>query len=284
MRSIHVILQQDVPDISSRLDIGVSSARIEVQCLLQQVLNVQRAYLLAHSEYQLDSLQHSAYSALLDRRLAGEPIAYILGEREFFGMNFKVTPATLIPRPDTELLVELALQRIPQGRGCKILDMGTGSGAIALSIARARPDAEILATDLSEAALQVASQNALRLGVSNVGFIRSDWFSALNARRFHLIVSNPPYVRAHDEHLIRGDVRFEPVSALVSGDDGLKDIRRIVLQAAMHLEQKGCLLLEHGYDQADEVGKTLDENDFKACFSAKDMSGITRVSGGYIGV
>ncbi len=220
------------------------------------------------------------YDALLERRLQGEPVAYILGEREFFGLKFKVTPDTLIPRPDTELLVELALQHMPENKGWRVLDMGTGSGAIALSIAHSRPDAEVTAADASGAALDVARENAGRLGVRNISFLQSDWFSALSGQRFDLIVSNPPYIAAADRHLTQGDVRFEPLSALASGADGLDDIRKIVGQAGAYLEHGAWLLLEHGYDQAAQVRDLLHQNGFVEIFSEKDIAGIDRVSGG----
>ncbi len=256
------------------------SARIEVQCLLQAVLQINRAWLLTHPEHILDAEQQAHYAALFERRLHGEPVAYILGEREFYGLNFKVTPATLIPRPETELLVELALQRIPQQGRCRVLDLGTGSGAIAMSIAHARPDAEVVAVDASSAALEVAQFNAKRLGLSNVRLLLSDWFTALNGERFDIIVSNPPYIAADDVHLSQGDVRFEPHSALASGADGLEGIRRITEQAREHLNVNGWLLLEHGYDQATQVRAQLRQRGFTSVFSALDLAGIERVSGG----
>lgn len=262
------------------LDIAPSTARIEVQCLLQAVLRVNRAYLITHPEQVLTDLQQEQYRALFERRLQGEPVAYLLGEREFFGLNFKVTPATLIPRPDTELLVELALQRIPKLGNCRVLDMGTGSGVIALSIAHARPDAAVVAVDASEAALQVAQQNQRELAINNAEFLLSDWFSSLAKVRFDMIVSNPPYIAASDEHLEQGDVRFEPLSALVSGEDGLRDIRRISAQAVQHLNEQGWLMFEHGYDQAEQVREILQQADFQQVFSARDLSGIERVTGG----
>jgi release factor glutamine methyltransferase len=280
LSSILEILQRDIPRISETLELDASTARIEVQSLLQHVLQVPRAYLLAHPEQIPDTKQQTAYAALLLRRLQGEPVAYLLGEREFFGLNFKVTPATLIPRPDTELLVELALQRMPQGKACRVLDMGTGSGAIALSVAHSRPDTVVVAVDASEAALQVARENALRLGVANIGFLRSNWFSALGGQRFDLIVSNPPYVAAGDEHLTQGDVRFEPLSALASGADGLDDIRSIASQAATYLEQGAWLLFEHGYEQAAQVRDIFRQNGYVEIFSAMDIAGLDRVSGG----
>ena len=263
------------------LDSGTS--RIEVQCLLQRALNVARAYLFAHPERILNNAETASYQALLQRRLSGEPIAYILGEREFFGLNFKVTPATLIPRPDTELLVSLALERMTASSregAFQVLDLGTGSGAIALTIAHQRPLAEIWACDASAAALAVAKENAQRLNISSVHFIESNWFSALHEQCFNIIVANPPYIAADDGHLSQGDVRFEPLTALASGADGLDDIRRIIKQAGAHLFQKGWLMLEHGYDQAAQVRELLQRAGFADVFSAKDISGIERCTGG----
>lgn len=280
MRSIRDVLSQDAASLGTTLTLTVAEARIEAQILLQQALGVPRAYLLAHPEQLLEAGQQVVYDAMLQRRLQGEPVAHILGEREFFGLSFKVTSATLIPRPDTELLVELALQRIPPQSGFRVLDLGTGTGAIALSIAHARPDAEVVAVDASEAALAVARENAQRLALRNVSFVQSDWFAALGALRFDLIVSNPPYIAAGDEHLSQGDVRFEPMSALASGPDGLDDIRRIIAQAHNFLERDGWLMLEHGYDQAQPVRDLLQQYGYSDVFSAKDIAGIERVSGG----
>ena len=278
--SIQQLLAADTPRLISALALEASSARIEVQCLLQEVLQVQRVYLLAHPKRNLSQTELAHYSGLLQRRLGGEPIAYILGEREFFGLNFKVTPATLIPRPDTELLVELAVQRIPKFEPYKVLDMGTGSGAIALAIAQECPQAEVFACDTSVAALAVARKNAHALGLTKVNFEQSNWFTALGTQQFDLIVSNPPYIPADDPHLARGDVRFEPASALISGKDGLDDIRQIIGQSASHLRPNGWLLLEHGYDQSSRVRDLLEAAKFEAVFSGRDLAGIERVSGG----
>ena len=278
--SIQAILQRHSKQLESALNLDLGSARIEAQCLLQNALQVNRAWLLSHPEQPLNVEQHARYSALFERRLSGEPVAYILGEREFYGLTFKVTPATLIPRPETELLVDLALQRIPKQSACRVLDLGTGSGAIALSIAHARPDTDVVAVDASEGALEVAQYNAQQLNLDNVRLIVSDWFDALQGERFDLIVSNPPYVAADDTHLAQGDLRFEPRTALASGADGLDDIRRISTQAKAYLNVNGGLLLEHGYDQAARVRALLQQAGFSGVFSARDLSGIERVSGG----
>ena len=295
--SIQDILRNHSKQLEAALNLEAGSARIEVQSVLQSVLRVNRAWLLSHPEQLLDTNQHDRYIALFERRLRGEPVAYLLGEREFYGLNFTVSPATLIPRPETELLVELALQRLPSppsplprageggrkaGRGdaFRVLDLGTGSGAIALSIAHARPDAEVVAVDASAAALEVAQSNAHRLEVCNVRMLQSDWFGALQDERFDIIVSNPPYIAAGDAHLAQGDVRFEPRDALASGEDGLVDIRRICAQAGNHLRENGWLMLEHSYDQAAQVRALLQQSGFERIFSARDLAGIERVSGG----
>lgn len=280
MYSIADIQREATRSIGNLLAIDLTTSRIEVQCLLQHVLGVQRAYLLAHPEQGLNETQQFAFDSLLRRRLRGEPIAHLLGEREFFGLKLKVTSATLIPRPDTELIVELALNRISQAQPCRVVDMGTGSGAIALAIAKHKPNAEVLAVDASQDALAVAIENAQRLEIPNVSFMHSDWFSALDGQRFDLIVSNPPYIASDDIHLSQGDLRFEPLSALAAGVDGLDDLRRIINDAPNFLILDGWILLEHGYDQAERVRALLEEQGFVQVFSEKDLAGIERVTGG----
>ncbi len=296
--TIQFYLTQDRAVLESALPLDFGAGHTEVRMLLQQVLNVSCAYLLAHPEQMLDGEQAATYRALLQRRLAGEPIAYILGEREFYGLKFKVAPVTLIPRPETELLVELALQRIPplspglaatlsperkRGWGREsysVLDLGTGCGAVALSIAHLRAEAEVTAAEASPEALVVARENVRRLNIGNVRLLQSDWFSALDGQRFDLIVSNPPYIAEGDAHLAKGDLRFEPQAALVSGTDGLNDIRRIVAGAETHLNPGGWLLFEHGYDQAAPARELLLQAGFGEVFSARDLAGIERASGG----
>jgi release factor glutamine methyltransferase len=280
--SIQAILQYHSKQLEASLNLDCGSARIEVQCLLQSVLQVNRAYLLTHPEQLLDANQHARYLALLERRLGGEPIAYLLGEREFYGLTFTVSPATLIPRPDTELLVELALQHIPQQGTCRVLDLGTGCGAIALSIAHFRRNAGVVAVDASATALEVAQFNMQRLALGNVRLLHSDWFGALKEERFDIIVSNPPYIATDDTHLTKGDIRFEPCTALTSGADGLVDIRFITSQAKRHLSANGWLLFEHGYDQAAQVRALLQQAGFTGVFSTCDLAGIERVSGGIV--
>jgi len=276
--SVQEALSLDGERLAKALALDPASARVEIQYLLQQVLQASRARLLAYPDYILQASERLHYQELLQRRLAGEPVAYILGEREFYGLKLKVTPATLIPRPETELLVELALGRLPQGG--RVLDLGTGCGAIALSIAHVRPDVDVTAVDASTQALEVAQENANQLKLRNVHCLRSEWFSALAGERFDLIVSNPPYIAEDDLHLQQGDLRFEPRSALASGADGLDDIRVIIRQAKNHLLPGGWLLFEHGYDQSLQVRELLQAGGFNAVFSACDLAGIERASGG----
>lgn len=250
---------------------------LENRILLCHALGLPRVALITQSERVLTDEETAFLNALLQRRLDGEPIAYIVGEREFFGLPFKVTPAVLIPRPDTELIVELALERVEQGQ--RLLDMGTGSGAIAVAISYSRPDIDVTALDVSEDALEIAATNAATNG-ARVRFLRSDWYAALADERFHLIVSNPPYIVAGDRHLSEGDLRFEPVDALTDHADGLSDIRTIVDGAGPHLENTGWLLLEHGYDQAAAVRALLTARGFTEVQSWRDLAGIERVSGG----
>ncbi len=277
--SIRQLLAGDAAQLAAVLGLGQATARIEAQTLLQQALHVSRAWLLAHAEDVPPAPAAEACRALLQRRLAGEPLAYILGEREFFGLTLKVTPATLIPRPETELLVELALARIGQGPH-RVLDLGTGSGAVAVAIAHMRPDAEVWACDVSPEALAVAAQNVRGLGLGNVRLAESDWFAALPAQPFDLIVSNPPYIAAGDPHLSQGDLRFEPARALASGPDGLRDIRHLIVESKRFLTGEGWLLFEHGYDQAARARALLQQSGYRNVFSAKDLAGIERVSGG----
>lgn len=248
--------------------------------LLGEVLDVSRAWMIANAEATLAPALGERFFALLQRRLDGEPVAYILGRREFYGLEFKVAPGVLIPRPDTETLVETALQRIPAHSPLRVLDLGTGSGAIAIAIAVHRPQAQVVAIDASPDALDIARTNAAALGAANLRLLQSDWFSALEQQCFEIIVSNPPYIAAADPHLIQGDLRFEPSTALASGVDGLDDIRRIVATAPAHLTAGGWLLLEHGYDQSGRVAELLKGEGFAEVGHATDLAGIERVTFG----
>jgi release factor glutamine methyltransferase len=250
---------------------------LENRILLCHALGLNRVGLITQSEREITPGEAARLTDLVARRQIGEPIAYIVGKREFFGLDFAVNDAVLIPRPDTELIVELAIDRLPQ-QGCA-LDMGTGSGAIAVALAHSRPDAVVTALDVSATALAVARANAASNGVT-VRFLQSDWFAALGAERFDLIASNPPYIASGDAHLAQGDLRFEPVGALTDHADGLSALHTIIAGAAPHLNHGAWLLLEHGYDQAAAVRALLAEHGYSDVQSWRDLAGIERTSGG----
>lgn len=260
------------------LSLEGNEAKFEAQLLLQNVLIVNRAWLLAHESDALQDKIKADFESLLARRLLGEPIAYILGQREFFGLNLIVTPDTLIPRPDTETLVETALDKIPTDTPFTVLDLGTGTGAVALAIAEHRPEAQVTAIDASSGALDIAKRNANQLDLTQVDFRLSNWFSALEGERFNLIVSNPPYIEQHDIHLTQGDLRFEPMSALASGTDGLDDIRQIVDNCLLHLHPQGWLMLEHGYNQAHLVTDLMAQSGLIDITTIKDLGANDRVT------
>ncbi len=258
---------------------------LENRILVCHALGLTRIELITQSERVITDAEAADLKTLFTRRIAGEPIAYIVGEREFFSLALSVSPAVLIPRPDTELLVELALTHLP-ANGC-MLDLGTGSGAIAIAVAHTRDDAHITAIDVSPGALQIAQHNATRhLAGRTAGFtlLQSDWYNALADRQFDLIVSNPPYIVDGDHHLFQGDLRFEPTDALTDHADGLTAYKTIVSQAHQHLRQHGWLLMEHGYDQAKAVRNLLQQYGFQDIQSWKDLAGIERVSGGHLSV
>jgi release factor glutamine methyltransferase len=253
----------------------------DARILLRTVLRATDAHVAAHPEQALSDEQQGGYAALIGRRRAGEPVAYLTGEREFFSLAFKVTPAVLIPRPETELLVETALDAIPAAAPCRVLDLATGSGCIAVAIAMHRPHARVTATDVSPGALGVARENAARHAAA-VEFIESDWFAALTGRQFDLIVSNPPYVAEDDAHLAQGDLRFEPRHALVAGPKGLDCIEAIVEQAIHFLGAGGRLLLEHGHDQGACARALLGAAGYGDIVTRRDLADIERVSGGRV--
>jgi release factor glutamine methyltransferase len=278
MNSIRAVLLQAQAQLNNAPLLDAIDARYESQLLLQHALKVNRAWLIAHENDDLAAdIQHK-FNTLIQRRIGGEPIAYILGCREFYGLNLAVTPATLIPRPDTEILVDIALEKIPANQAAQILDLGTGTGAIALAIAQQRPQAQVTGVDASKPALEVAISNSQQLHIANTHFILSDWFNDLNDTRFDVIVSNPPYIEEADAHLKQGDLRFEPISALASGADGLDDIRRIIDSCLIHLKPQGWLMFEHGYNQAETVRELMAQTGLVAIETFKDLGGNDRVT------
>lgn len=277
-------LERDAMRLRDALGLSRRDARSEVELLLTRALDITRARLIAHPELAAAAQENSAYLRSLERRLAGEPIAYILGEREFYGEVFSVSPEVLIPRPETELLVDMALARLDPRQRLKVLDLGTGSGAVAIAIALHRPHVQVVAADSSPASLTVASSNAKRLlgktGQRRVQLVHSDWFAQVEETRFDLIVSNPPYVAEDDPHLQIGDIRFEPALALVSGHQGLDALAKIIGQAGAHMKAGAWLLCEHGYDQAQAVAQLLRRAGFYPLVAERDLAGAIRVSGG----
>ena len=264
-----------------RLANGSDSARLDAEVLLAAVLNRSRSYLHAWPERTLEPELAACFAAWLERRRNGEPIAYLLGRREFWSLELEVTPDTLIPRPETELLVELALERAPADQPVTIADLGTGSGAIALALATERPQARIVATDQSLAALAVARRNAQRLNLVTIEFRQGDWCVPLAGERFDLIAANPPYVAVADPRWRRSELRFEPSDALISGPGGLDALRTIIAQAPDHLKPGGWLVLEHGYDQGEAVPALLRERGFDEVTDHQDAAGVSRSSSGH---
>ena len=252
--------------------------RLDARLLMQHLLGITHAQFLADPDRRLSGEELEAFLSLILRRERGEPVAYLVGEKDFYSRSFRVTPDVLIPRPDTELIVTLALKRLKTLAWPRVLDLGTGSGAIAVTFACEHPEAAVLAVDVSSEALAVARGNADRLG-GRVSFLQSDWFAALGDEQFDLVVANPPYVAARDPHLLQDGLPFEPDLALTDGGDGLSCIRRIVGDAPRHLLPGGWLLIEHGYDQAAAVRALLGDGPYAEIATWQDLSGVDRVSG-----
>lgn len=257
------------------------SPRRDAEILLEHVTGKGRTFILAFGETVLTDEQLAQLEALLVRRCHGEPVAHLTGVREFWSLPLFVSPATLIPRPDTECLVEQALARLP-AQPCRILDLGTGTGAIALALATERPDCEVIAVDYMPDAVALARRNAEHLAVSNVRILQSDWFSALRGQKFVMIVSNPPYIDEQDPHLAEGDVRFEPLTALVAGDQGMADIVQIVAQSREALLPGGYLLLEHGWQQGPAVRNAFMQAGYSNTETCRDYGGNERVTLGQL--
>lgn len=253
---------------------------LETRMLIGRTLGVSRSWMIAHDRDPLSNEQVVQIRALIERRVSGEPMAYIMGEREFMGLTFETSAAALIPRPETELLVETAIDYVREHPRANVLDLGTGTGVIAVSIARFCPGALVLATDKSPDALALARRNAEKHRTAHVRFLESDWFDGIPQQAFDLIVSNPPYIRRHDPHLQQGDLRFEPPMALTDYSDGFAAIRRIIAGARAYLSNGGWMWIEHGWDQAERVRYMLGKVGFKNIESRNDLSGIERISGG----
>ncbi len=254
--------------------------RADARVLMQHVLACDAAYLIAYPGAELDEPRLREFHALVGRRITGEPVAYLTGKREFYGLAFQINPAVLIPRPETELLVDAALEQIPaQGRS-RVLDLGTGSGCVAIAIAQLRPGAEVVATDASPEAVALARENAALHGATNVELRAGDWFDPVRDERFAVIVANPPYVADADPHLAEGDLRFEPRAALAAGADGLDCIRAIIAAAPEHLDAGGLLALEHGFEQAEACRALFKSARFVEIASRRDIAGHERVTMG----
>ncbi len=273
----------DIPSIKALLEqasreLGTESARLDAEVLLATCLGKPRSYLHTWPERGIDQGELECFQRLIGRRARGEPVAHLTGQREFWSLSLEVTPDTLIPRPETETLVELALDRLPPETPLRVADLGTGSGAIALAIASERPRCQVIGTDISEPALAVARRNAQRLGLENVRFIAGDWCESLPAGYFDAILSNPPYVAEQDPHLESGDVRFEPRRALAAGSEGMDALRLIARCANDHLHRGGWLIVEHGYDQGGKVMRVLQDEGYDDISSHKDTAGLARVT------
>lgn len=272
-------VRQLLADAARRLEAGSPSPRVDADLLLQHVLGKDRTWLRLHEEHYPDADALARFDALLQRRARGEPVAYLTGSRGFWSLELAVGPATLIPRADTELIVEWALELLPLAVEAQALDLGTGSGAIALALKRERPRCDVTAVERSPEALALARANGERLGLG-VRFVQGDWFAPLGGERFDVVVANPPYIAADDPHLAQGDLRFEPASALVATGQGLDDLRRIIDGAPAHLFPEGRLLLEHGYDQGEAVRQLLIGRGFADVATRQDLGGNDRITGG----
>lgn len=276
MNTIRSILHHAIQQLVS------PTSRLDAEVLLCHVLKVNRAYLYTWQDKVLITEYYQQFQDLLAKRIQGQPIAYLTGEKEFWSLSFQVTPATLIPRPETELLVEQALLRLPNEKVATVIDLGTGCGAIALAILHQRPDLTMIAVDCDAETLKIAQSNAVRLHLTQIKFLQSHWFTNLPHVKADMIVSNPPYIADSDPHMTQGDVRYEPRHALTSGYDGLTAIRHIIAQASHFLAKQGWLLLEHGYDQADVIRQLLQQHRYQQIETYRDLAGLERVTVGQV--
>ncbi len=275
LQSIRALIDRATAEITES-----ESARLDAELLLASLLQKSRSWLHTWPDRTIQSDLTTRFNRLVARRISGEPVAYLLGSQPFWTLELKVTADTLIPRPETELLVETALAAIPVELPCRVADLGTGSGAIALAIATERPNATIFATDQSEAALAVAQENATRHQLNNITFLAGSWFTPLTGEPFDLILSNPPYIAESDPHLAQGDLRFEPPRALRSGDDGLDDLKQIIKQASQYLHHTGQLMVEHGYEQGNAVRSLFQKHNFNHIETQRDLGGEERITHG----
>ncbi len=273
-KTIQSLLQLATQQLNAFSD----SARFDVELLLCHCLNKPRSFLFTYPEKTVSNNQYQLFQQLLERRCTGEPLAYLIGYRDFWSLRLKVTKDTLIPRPETELLIETCLALLPNDKAISIVDLGTGSGAIALALASEYSKAKVLAVDISNKALAVAQENAANHAINNVEFLQSNWFSEIPHQQFDLIISNPPYIEAHDPHLQRGDVRYEPLLALQSGQTGFDDIEKIISQSSKYLKQEAWLMFEHGYQQAKQSRRLLRQAGFKQVHSRLDLAGHERIT------
>ncbi|MBM4207674.1 MAG: peptide chain release factor N(5)-glutamine methyltransferase [Gammaproteobacteria bacterium] len=275
-----ITLQSALTEAIARLGSTSGTPQLDAEILLCTVLGKDRSFLRTWPERELDIAHYAAFDTLINRRRQGQPIAYLTGSREFWSREFIVTPDVLIPRPETELLIEHCLELIPFNQSVNIVDLGTGSGIIAVTLAAERPQANLVAVDISAAALQVAKMNAARHGVDRIRFYQSNWLKQIPPGLFDVIISNPPYIAADDPHLQQGDLRFEPQTALTSGADGLKDIRIIAKSASNRLNKGGFIVFEHGYDQGLAAQELLKSLNFSYVQTINDLAGQARVTSG----
>ena len=272
-------IKQTLQQASTELTGSSPSASLDAQVLLTHVLDCNSAHLAAWPEKELNQEQSAQFQQLIQRRLQGAPVAHLTGQREFWSLCFSVNNNTLIPRPETETLIEFILEKFKHRRNLKLLDMGTGTGAIAISLAKEKNSWRIFASDISESALALASHNN-EYHQTGITLLKSDWFSNITQNNFDIIVSNPPYIAADDHHLQQGDVRFEPQSALISGKTGMDDIEHICRHAKDFLSENGCLIMEHGYNQKQQVADCFAKNGFVEIEQKQDLSGHTRMTAG----
>jgi len=272
-------IEQLLKTAEQQLTAVSDSPRLDAEVLLSTVLKKDRSYFRAFPEVVPDEHQQQTFQTLLAKRCDGQPIAHITGSREFWSLDLSVNEHTLIPRADTEILIEFILEQFPENK-LSVADLGTGTGAIALALASEKPGWDITATDRSNQALKIAQDNAEQLALNNIHFKAGSWFDAINRQEFDLIVSNPPYIAAKDPHLSQGDVRFEPVSALASGDDGLDDIRLLIAEAAKYLKPNGWLILEHGYDQKEAVKQLFEDRGYQRITQRNDYGNNPRMTAG----